>query len=794
MAKKTHKRLVLLDAHALIHRAYHALPDFANSKGEPTGALYGLITMIIKIIQDFEPDHIVACYDLPGKTFRHEAYKEYKGGRSKTDDALKMQLESSRGVCEAFNIPIYDAEGFEADDMLGTIVEQLHNEPVEIIIASGDMDTLQLVSNAGQVKVFTLKRGIKDTIVYDERAVRERFGFAPKLLPDYKGLRGDPSDNIIGIKGIGEKGACELISTLGSLESIFKAVKKNPNDLIEKGFSARLITLLQEGEDEALFSKVLATIRRDAPIQYVEPAQSWRDGLDMQKVEDIIAQYEFKSLLARIKNIFTPIEEAEETEENIKAKKEEASIPEEKVRELGIAVWLAHSDTTHPTLEDSYQYIGERDFEKAYTKIMQELREKQLETIYEKIEKPLIPIVQKMKDTGVLLDLEILKNLSREYHGELDRLEKKIFKQAGIEFNIRSPKQLGEILFERLQIQTKGIKKTPTGQYSTKESELEKMRGENLIIDEILSYRELDKLLSTYIDTLPLLVDEQSRLHSELLQDGTSTGRFASQNPNLQNIPIRSDMGKAIRNAFIAPTGSVLVVADYSQIELRLAAMMSGDTTMTQVFVDGGDIHNAVASRVFGVEQKNVTHEQRRTAKIINFGILYGMGVSALQKNLGSTRAEAQSFFDAYFEEFPSIRNYMDTTKAFALEHGYTETIFGRRRYFANLHSRLPYIRAMAERMAINAPIQGTEADCIKLAMQYVDEWIVREHLQEKVKMIMQIHDELVFEVHESVLDQVMPIISELMSSVLKRSWIQYATTIPLKVSLHTGKSWGEAK
>lgn len=400
-----------------------------------------------------------------------------------------------------------------------------------------------------------------------------------------------------------------------------------------------------------------------------------------------------------------------------------------------------------------------------------------------------------MEGRGLLLDVPYFKALSQKYHTELDNFERKIFDMAGMTFNIKSPKQLGEVLFDHMGISTKGLKKTAGGSRSTKESELEKLKDVHPIVAEILSYRQFQKMLSTYIDNLPDMVDEQGRLHTHLVQTGTTTGRFSSQKPNLQNIPADQEFGTAIRKGFVATPGYKIVAIDYSQIELRVTAMLSQEPEFIRVFEEGQDIHAAVAARVFNVDQQEVTPDMRRKAKVINFGIIYGMGITALQKNLDSTRKEAQAFYDAYFASFPGLRAYLDSIKDFAYAHGYTETLFGRRRYFPALQSPIPYVRASAERMAINAPIQGTAtADIIKLALKDVVAMIDAEGYADQVFPLLQVHDELLFEIHESVIDVVIPRITELMETVLERSFLKYETRVPLKVSVGMGDNWADAK
>lgn len=785
MAKTINKKLVLLDAHAIIHRAYHALPDFSSSKGEPTGALFGLSTMLMKIIQELNPDYIAACFDLPKPTFRHEMAEDYKGGRKKTDDELKVQLARSREVFAAFGIPIYDAEGFEADDVLGTIVEQLKNKPVDIVIASGDMDTLQLVDE-NKVSVYTLRKGIQDTILYDEAAVKSRFGFGSDLLPDYKGLRGDPSDNIPGIRGIGEKIATSLIDCFGTIDQIYNELEKHEEVFLEKGFKARVINLLKEGKDEAFFSKMLATIRTDAPIKFELPKKVWRDTMQSEEIFSLFSELEFRTLGERLKKLLGLNATYEDEEE-----KQKEDIDPHELKRAAIGLWLIRSDTTNPTQEDVLRFVSNGSFKEAHSAIIKTLKERNLWNVFAEIEEPLIEVIEQMNHNGVAIDVSYLQKLSKEYHKELSKIEKSIFKHAGVTFNINSPKQLGEILFDTLNLKPKNQKRTSTGQRSTKESELEKLKGEHPIIEDVFAYRELQKLLSTYIDTLPTLVSKDGRLHAEFLQAGTTTGRMASQNPNLQNIPIKTEHGRRIRNAFVSEQNNVLVALDYSQIELRIAAILSKDEKLISVFKKGGDIHAAVAAEVFNVSPDMVDKEMRRRAKVINFGILYGMGVNALRSNLGgeTTQKEAREFYDTYFRQYSGLAKWIDHTKADAARCGYTETLFGRRRYFEGIHSSLPHIRAAAERMAINAPIQGTQADVVKIAMIRAHQYLKKENLFNKVRLVLQVHDELVYEIHESVVHEVIEKIQTIMENVLDKDQTK---GIPLLVDVTQGKNWGE--
>lgn len=786
------KRLVLLDAHAIIHRAYHALPDFTGPAGQPTGALYGLSSMLLKIATDLRPDYIVACYDLPKPTVRHEAYADYKGTRGKSDDALVAQLQSSRDVFKAFSIPIYEREGFEADDVLGTICKELaDNKDIEIIIASGDMDTMQLIDQ-GRVSVYTLKKGLNDTILYDEHAVRERYGFPPELIADYKGLRGDPSDNIKGVPGVGEKTATELIQKFGSVENIYKTIKKNETALLEAGVKPRIIGLLKEHEEDALFSKMMATIRTDAPIAFRIPKETWREQLKQEAVFALFDECGFRTLRARVRLLTG--EEDMEDEAMLAAMEEEEEQDEQaadpqKLQEAKVMLWLLYSEFTNPDYDDVLGYTKTHTFDEAYEELTRRLAETPtLQTLYDTIERPLIPIVSEMGHYGVRIDRALLEKLRSEYQEELTGIEKNIFQMAGREFNVSSPKQLGEVLFDELLLTVKGQKKTAGGQRSTKETELEKIRDLHPIVDEVLKYRGLKKLLGTYIEAIPPLLDGEDRLHAEFLQTGAVTGRMASQNPGLQNIPIRTEQGRAIRAAFIPRDGYMLVGLDYSQIELRIAAILSGDEKLCEIFKSGRDVHTEVASAVMGVPTESVDREMRRRAKIINFGILYGMGVNALKVQLGTTIGEAQQYLEDYFATFSRLKEYLEETKGYARKHGYTETMFGRRRQFPEMKSPLPYVRAQAERMAINAPIQGTQADVIKAAMVRVDAWLREIGAREDAHLILQVHDELVYEVKSERVEELARGIEDIMEGVLTD---EQRKGVPILAEWKKGPNWG---
>ncbi len=775
------KKVVILDSHAIIHRAYHALPDFMSSKGEPTGALYGLSTMVFGIIKEFKPDYIFAAFDLPKPTYRHTVYADYKSGRKAIDDNLITQIKKSREIFQAFNIPILEKEGYEADDIIGALAKKLSKEKdFEIIIASGDMDTLQLVQGK-KVKVYTLKKGIKDTIIYDEKTVVERFGFSPYQIPDYKGLRGDASDNIIGVKGIGEKTATDLIQKYETIENLYKVLEKNEKKFLDDGFKPRIIELLKEHEEEAKFSKMLATIQVDIPVEF-DLEKTWKDNIDVVRIKNLFAELDFRSLQNKLNDIFG-IESKEEHIQEV--------VDPVLLQETSIALWVLRSSITNPNYQDILSFTKKQNLKDANEHIIDLLKQEKADKLFLEIEKPLIPIIKEMSANGIMLDTDLLEKISKEYHDQVDIISKKIFEYSGEEFNISSPKQMADILFNKMNLSYKGMRKGKSGSFSTKEEVLQKLADENPIVEEILKYRELTKLLSTYIDTFPTMIGLDGRLRTTFLQAGTTTGRMASQEPNIQNIPVKSELGRRIRDAFVAKDGCKLVSIDYSQIELRLAAILSGDEKLIEIFKNGEDVHSGVASYMFGIPQDQITKEQRNKAKVINFGILYGMGVSALQKNLKVERKEAQEFYNTYFEKFSGLAQYLEDTKEFAKVHGFTYTMFGRKRFFDGIKSKLPFIRAQAERMAINAPIQGAEADIVKIAMIKVDEFLKKENMKDKIKLVLQIHDEIIFEVENSAVDFAKENLPKIMEKVLTD---EQRKEVPILTDCEVGLSWGQMK
>jgi DNA polymerase-1 len=825
------KRLVLLDSHALLHRAYHAMVGFSTYDGRPTGALFGFIKMILKIKEDLKPDFCVACFDRREATFRHEVYENYKAHRAKSDDELVSQINEAPRVCEALDIPVYSLAGFEADDLLGTIVEdlkkinyQIENDEIEIFIASGDMDTMQLIDKNNNVKVYTLKKGLGETIVYKYEDVIKRFSFTPEQIPDYKGLRGDASDNIIGIKGIGEKTATVLINIFGSIENMYSILHEDREKFVsickakkENKITDRIIKLIEEGEEEALFSKGLATIRRDAPIHFSLPKGEWLKNFDEAKFVKICDEFEFRSFKNIFKNKNIPRENLSKTGEDLniggldletdineKAELAQANFLDQDIEDLKIMTNLLDSEMTNPKPEDVLEYTNSYDLEEAREFLKSELKKENLEKLFLMMEEPIINILKEMKKNGIRLDKEILATQSNFLHDKLKGVESKIFKEAKEEFNISSPKQLGFILYEKLKLGEK-IKKTAGGALSTNANELNKLKDSHPIVADILEYREISKLLSTYIDTLPNFLAEDGKIHSDFIQTGTSTGRFSSENPNLQNLPVKSEEGILVRKAFIADEGHKFLSLDYSQIDLRSAAILSKDPNLIDIFKKGIDVHTGVAAKVFKIKDNEVTIEMRRKAKTINFGILYGMGVTALKDSMKVDRKEAQQFFDEYKNTFPVLMDYLEKVKKDAERIGYTETLFKRRRQIPLLKSKLPFLKSQGERIAINAPIQGTTADILKLAMIDINEYIESNNLSSQIKILLQIHDELVLEINENIIDAEAPKLRSILENVINKrledkEWRELMLNdtkvedVPIKADMKIGDNLYELK
>lgn len=912
MLKQTNK-LLIIDGNALIHRSFHALPPSLRTKdGVLVNAVYGFTSFLLSALIEFKPKFVILTLDMAGPTFRHKAYKDYKATRVKAADELYAQIPLVKEVAKSLSIPIFEKSGFEADDLIGSLSLQAKNEKdLETIIVTGDLDTLQLVSL--QTKVYTMSRGLSDSVIYDIAKVKERYSLSPDQIIDYKALAGDPSDNIPGAKGIGAKTATDLLLKHKSIDGIYKALASN---LLEA--KERTKELLTASKENVYLSYELATIDCKVPIKLSLKEAEFKIT-DTETVLNIFQEFEFKSLLNKLKQL---------TGDNLDAKSEEIfnlaknsgpkksikkqspptckliendkdlsdlisvlqkqkhinlgmeldnknikplylsflvdnktycipykkstlaklkdilendnikkigydlklifeKLSEEKIKLSGIyfdilvAAYLINPGNRNYQLEniiyselgliDSDEKISKKDnstqlsldleidsknqakaaCEKIYNIhllvpiLEKQLKEKGLWNIFINIETPLISILGKMQKWGIKIDLKILTCLEKEVLQKIKILEKKIYKSAEKEFNINSPKQLKEVLFEDLSLNSKGIKKTKTG-FSTAEDELNKLKDAHKIIPLILDYRELAKLWSTYLKALPKMINPKTgRIHSHFNQVVTATGRLSSHDPNLQNIPTKTKEGRLIRQAFVASPGYKLVGFDYSQIELRVAAHFSGDKKMINAFKQSADIHSETAAEINEVKREDVTYKMRQEAKAVNFGILYGQGPHGLSQNAGIAYKKASEFIEKYFLTYPKIKEMVEGFISEAKNNGYASTLIGRKRNLPEINSSMPILRKSAERMAVNTPIQGTAADIIKQAMISIESLIGNK--ESDIKLLLQIHDELIFEIKEEKLEDYVPKIKKIMETTT-------SLKVPLKIEFSLGDNWDDLK
>jgi len=885
----TKKKIVLIDGPSLVYRAFYALPTtLATKEGLITNAVYGFTSMLIRLLGDVKPDVLLVAFDKPGPTFRHEAFEDYKAHRPETPDDLKSQIPLVKEILEVLKIPLLEMAGFEADDILATLAKKGSEEKDEVIIVTADRDMLQLVNR--EVTVMSTRRGITDMKAYNPQNVTERFGLPPEKIPDMLGLKGDPSDNIPGVPGIGEKTAAKLIQEYGTIEKVLENIDQIPQ---------RFQKALKQHKEQALLSKELATLIYDVPIevnfdQY--RVGEWED----EKVAELFSSLEFNTLLERLKIpslAKTKVKEESFGETKVvasendlkmlgekldkcqeialeivagapnlfgqglealiiapKENKENKELREPKEPKENLAFYLP-IDTKlqtlsfiRPYLEDdslkkvvydgksqiitlnreginlkglsfdvliaaylleptaaeyplanliekyllaklpspeSTKNLGQRAL--ALLKLKQvleeELKQRGLWRLFIEVEVPLVSVLAKMEMDGVSIDSAALNDFSKEIELMISKLEEEIFSLADEQFNISSPQQLRKILFEKLGLKTQ--KKTKTG-YSTDSSVLIKLASAHPIIEKILNYRELTKLKSTYTDVFPKLIDSQSgRLHTSFNQTVTATGRLSSSNPNLQNIPIRTELGRRIREAFVAKDPShKLLVADYSQIELRILAHLAEDKNLLKAFEEGKDIHRATASEVFGVEPEDVTPQMRRRAKAVNFGIVYGISGRGLSEQLRISKEEAQDYIDKYLERYPQVKEFMEKIIAQGYRDGCARTLMGRWRELPELKSSNYQIKSFGERLAVNTPIQGSAADIIKMAMVKLDKKL--EEAKLKTKMLLQVHDELVFEVPKNETDRAKSLIKEVMENI-------YPLKAKLEVDIVTAPNWKEA-
>ncbi len=903
-------KLVLIDGHALAYRAYFALPtEMSTSQGEPTNAVFGFASMLLNVLRDVQPDYLAVAFDV-GRTFRHDEYAEYKANRAEMPDDLRMQFDRIHELLEALHIPVYSAEGFEADDVLAALAQQAEKQGVETLILTGDTDTFQLIGP--HVRVLTPGRSFRETVLYDEERIRRRYGLEPAQLVDYKALVGDKSDNIPGVRGVGDKTARKLLQQYGSLEAIYEHL-----DEIKSG---RFRSALEKGRAEAELSKHLVTIVRDVPVELDLDACRVRE-MDRERVAELFRELEFRALLNRLPGAEQPGAAAQLSLFG----EEEAAVPESptdyrivddpqalealvaelrraealvidvettgtdpmRARLVGLALTAQEGkgyyipnpqsadsaiyQILQPLLQDpslpKYAHNANYDLtvlaeagievtpltcdtmiaawllnpgsrglglknlawkrlgiemtpiedligkgKKQITidqvpvekvapyacadvdmtlrlanQLLPELREKKLWDLFAEVEMPLVPVIVAMQRAGVKLDVDFLAEMSRRLSQRLAELQKEIEEMVGHPLNIRSTQQLSVALFDEMGLAQPWMRRGKSGHYSTAADVLEKIRDKHPVIGLILEHRQLSKLQGTYVGALPELVNPRTgRLHTSYNQAGTATGRVSSSNPNLQNIPIRTELGRQIRRAFVAEEGWLLLAADYSQVELRVLAHISGDPAMLEAFRRGEDIHASTAASIYGVPLDRVTPEQRRVAKMTNFAISYGVTGYGLAERTGLTPEEAQKLIETYFATYPRVREYIERTKKQAREQGYVETLLGRRRYFPELapNRRVSHqAREAAYRMAINAPIQGTAADILKVAMNRL--WRELKARGLRARMILQVHDELVLEVPEEEVETVAPLVIETMEGA-------FDLDAPLKVDAKIGKNWLE--
>lgn len=723
------KRLVLVDGNALLHRAYHATPPLSTSKGELVNAVYGFTSMLLKSWEELKPDYLCVAWDVKAPTFRHEQFGEYKAKRKAMDEGLASQFERAHQVLEAFNIPEFKLPGFEADDLIGALTKQAmrKEKAMEIIIVTGDRDAMQLIDK--RVKVFMPKRSLSDVGMIGEEEFALRYGFAPKNLVDFKALAGDQSDNIPGVAGIGEVTASRLIQQFGTVEKVYKNIKSLPE---------KLQRLLKSGEESAYLSKKLATLETEAPI-CLDLSSCRVHDFEREKVVKLFEELEFKSLIGRIPGM-------KESQMSQKSSSLVGSLKKAGQKNRGEGA--SGSSTT--------------DLDHAVD-----------------------PILQEMSRIGILVDLKFLNKLSKGLHSQLSKVEQEIYLKLGHQVNLNSPKQLQVVLFDELKLPV--VKKTKTGR-STDEETLLQLQDHHPVVPLILKYRQLFKLISTYVDALPKYLGSDGRIHSTFNVEGATTGRITSENPNLQNIPIKGQIGSEIRKAFVTPRGKIFLGADYSQIELRILADLADDPGLKLAFKEGIDIHAATAAKIFGVPLNQVTRQQRMVGKTVNFATLYGQGPHALSRQLGVDYNTAKQYIEEYFAQFPKVKTWKEKILEKAKEKGYVETLWGRKRYIPELKATNHMMQAFGERAAVNHPIQGTAADMIKKAMVEIDEEMQNLKVKnQKCGMILQVHDELLFECNPKHVKEVAKMVKEKMENALKLS-------VPVVAEVKVGQNWGEMK
>lgn len=875
------QKLVVIDTYALVHRAYHALPPLVSPEGILVNGVYGFMLFFLKMLNDLQPGYIIAAFDMAAPTFRHKEYKEYKARRIKMPDNFYEQIQIVKNLLEVFNIPILEKEGYEADDIIGSITEKLKDKKIQIFIVTGDLDTLQLIND--KVFVYTLRRGIQDSIIYDKEKVFERFQLEPEQLIDWKALKGDPSDNVPGVPSVGEKTASGLIKEFKTLDNLYKNIKQESKIKV----SPRILEKLKNFEDQAYFSRHLVIIQKDLKLKFnLEEAKF--DSPSKDKIVSLLNKLGFQSLISRIfaseQKVFSKekiplgVIDASSKTGMLSIKELKQKINQEqtigllldfkgekfgqrKIKGLGfsfldnalfylpyrlfadffkepldwsqknlisfeakvifqelkefsrsdgaclfedikILAWLLDSERKSYRFSSLEKFFLRQEtndsiddsFESSLAKLIslwKAIKNKTtalgLENVWEKEEKPLIPIISLMERNGILIDKNCLEKLTKGAKKEIINLEEKIYKLSGKKFNIDSPQQLSAILFEELSISSAGLRKTATKKISTDVHELLKLKNIHPIVSLVIEYRGLEKLKNSFLDTLPFFVNpETNRIHTIWKQTGTATGRLSSEKPNLQSIPQRGDWGKKIREAFIAEQSFSLVSLDYSQIELRLAAHLSKDIKMMEVFSQGRDIHTITAGYIHNIPEEKVTAAMRQQAKILNFGIIYGMGNKAFAEAAGVSLEEAKIFREEYFSNFSGLKNYLDFSLENAKKLGYAETIFGRKRLLPLLGGFGRRAREQ-ERIALNMPIQGLAADIIKMAMVKIQKFIEDQHLEEDVKILLQMHDELILEVKSEIIRKIALPLKDIMENAAKLD-------VCLKADVRVGERWGKMK
>ena len=781
------KTLLLIDAYAMIYRAYYAFirAPRMNSRGENTSAVFGFVVTFEDLLKRLKPTHIAVAFDPAGPTFRHEAFEQYKAQRQETPEDIRWAVPRIKRILQAMNVPVLEVPGYEADDVIGTIAHKAEEEGFEVYMATPDKDYGQLVTE----HVFMYRpRHTGGFEKLGPQEVCEKYALQNQLqVIDLLGLMGDSSDNIPGCKGVGEKTAVQLLQQFGSIDNLLANTEQLKGALQRK---------IQEHVEDIRFSRFLATIKTDVPVDFdaellVCQERNW------EQLAPLYRELEFNSLLKQ-----APADLANDLTTPAKKTTKKLKQPEATLDLFAAAV----PDTTPiPLREDTVEMHDETQEMKesfegrlvsyllnpevAYNPSLpiqwEALKaDSALWNLYQEVELPLAQVLREMEQAGVRIDIDMLKQAEVQLNEELHFMEQQIYESVGKTFNINSPKQVGEVLFDDLQLDSKA-KKSRTGQYSTSEEVLLALKPKHEVVGLILSYREIKKLISTYIAALPTYINPATgKIHTTYNQTVTATGRLSSSNPNLQNLPIRSERGQLIRQAVIPDEGSLFLSADYSQIELRLMAHFSQDPHLVQAFISGQDIHAATAAKIFNVSIDNVTKEQRRQAKTANFGIIYGISAFGLAQQLDCSRAEAKALIDGYFAAFPGVIDYIECQKQLAREQGYAVTLFGRKRYLPDILSHNATVRSFAERNAVNSPIQGTAADIIKMAMVTIHRRLKDEGL--KTQMIMQVHDELNFNVPISEVDRVREIVVSEMQNVVH-------LTVPLIAECGVGTNWLQA-